>query len=153
MLVQWGFKKIYLLGIDMKWGTKTNHGKHKRQTHWHDGHRRIDGEATYKGMIQNWKEIAPKLKAKGVQIININDSSNLQGYPMKTYEEMFGPHWQIPKEERVKRADETKPIDHSPKPKPKRKVKQPVRKPQPPVKKLTNPTPTLGGSNLVIKTR
>lgn len=97
MLIQWGFKTIYLLGIDMKWGRKDPGSKYRKKTHFHDGHRRIDSEGTYTGMARNWEGLLPLAKAKGVSIINVNIESRLKGYSHKTYEEIFGPEWEIKK--------------------------------------------------------
>lgn len=141
LLVQWGFKKIYLLGIDMKWGGKANHQNHQKQTHWHDGHRRIDSEGTYKGMSNNWKALAPLLKKKGVEIINVNTDSNLQGFVKKTYEEIFGPEWKTDTPVKLKPIERKQPKRPTPPRKPKvRKVKPVKKKP-------------IQGNNLIIRTR
>lgn len=91
MLTQWGFKKIYLLGVDMKWKVVSKGGnKGNKKTHWHNGHRRIDGESLYNRLTKNFNELAPLLKREGVEVINVNNDSKLTAFPKKTYEEIFG---------------------------------------------------------------
>lgn len=92
MLTQWGFKTIYLLGVDMKWRTVDKGGnKGNKKTHWHSGHKRIDGESLYKRLNTNFANLAPLLKQHGVEVINVNNDSNLAAFPKKKYEEVFGP--------------------------------------------------------------
>lgn len=99
MIIQWGFAKtIYLLGIDMQHGRKNPSAKNKKQSHWHTGmrdipqHRRIDSEGAFKGFIKKWGTIVPQLKEMGVEVINVNNSTALKAFPIKTYEEVFGPN-------------------------------------------------------------
>lgn len=117
MLVQWGFKKIYLLGIDMQHGRnmeslgriekKIKRGKEvfvrkrkqKKKTHWHDGHRRIDNEGAYSGFMKNWEHLAKLVKKHDVEIINVNNASKLVCFPKQTYEQHFGNKAFIRKEE------------------------------------------------------
>jgi len=89
--VHLGFKKIYLLGIDLKWGTK---GK-ANTSHWHSDtkpHARIDGEAIYTTMGRNFDSIKMPLKAIGVEVINVNtrEGTALNAFPIKSIEEVFG---------------------------------------------------------------
>jgi hypothetical protein len=89
--VHLGFKKIYLLGIDMKWGQK---GK-KHTSHWHSDdkpHQRIDGEAIYTTMRNNFKTLKKPLQQMGVEVINVNtpDGTDLETFPIKSREEVFG---------------------------------------------------------------
>ena len=65
------FDTVYLLGVDMKWkGT---------QTHWHDGHRRIDHPSVYTTMINNFNILAKELKSHPQKhVINVNDDSELK---------------------------------------------------------------------------
>ena len=85
------FKKIYLLGIDLKWAVKG-----KRETsHWHSKskpHARIDGEAIYTTMKLNFKTIKQPLERMGVQVINVNtpEKTDLDIFPIKSIEEVFG---------------------------------------------------------------
>ena len=93
MLCQWGFKTIYLLGVDLKWKTVSIggiKGKNKK-THWHSGHRRIDGEALYTRLSKNFEQLAPMLKEHDVTVINVNNDTKLKAFPVKKYEEVFGP--------------------------------------------------------------
>lgn len=77
-----GFDIVYLLGVDMKWKGK--------QTHWHDGHRRIDNQSVYKQMISNFEEMSKELKKyPKKQVININDDSELKCFPVISVEQAF----------------------------------------------------------------
>lgn len=93
MLVQWGFKKIYLMGIDMQHGRPDPKSKTKKKTHWHNGHRRIDNESGYKTFMKNYQELPKLLEPHKVEIINLNFRSKLTCFPTQTYEEHFGPEW------------------------------------------------------------
>ena len=86
-----GFKKIYLLGLDMKWGKKGD----KSTSHWHSGHKRTDAESVYGIMTKNISTIPASLKANGhedVEIISVNtpEKCDLKTFPMKPFEEVFG---------------------------------------------------------------
>lgn len=87
MVVQWGFKKVYLMGVDMKWGKPGD----KKTSHWHSGHRRVDGEATYKNFKTAFIDAAPILKNMGIEVININNDTGLTIFPIVKYEDHFGP--------------------------------------------------------------
>jgi hypothetical protein len=85
-----GFKKIYLVGIDMKWGQKGN----KKTSHWHSDirpHKRIDAEAVYNKMRAAYKTIKQPLIDAGVQVINVNtpEGTDLEEFPIKSVEEVF----------------------------------------------------------------
>lgn len=80
-----GFKKVYLLGVDMKWGAPGN----KNTSHWHDGHARIDHEAVYKKMIKSFELIAPELTKAGVEVYNCNPDSALNVFPKIRIEEIL----------------------------------------------------------------
>lgn len=80
------FKKIYLLGIDMKWGKRGN----RNTSHWHDGHKRIDPESAYKGFATNFACMVQPLQEMGVTVYNINPDSALTAFPKLTFEEVFG---------------------------------------------------------------
>jgi hypothetical protein len=90
---QLGFKKIYLLGVDMKHYGKWNRGKknNKGVTHWHNGHRRTDPAHAYKMMIGHYNKLAPEAEKRGVEIINVNtpDGTSLKCFPIKPFEEVF----------------------------------------------------------------
>lgn len=77
-----GFKRVYLLGVDMKWGEKGN----KATTHWHDGHPRIDPESGYQNMIKNWKTMVEPLKEFNAEVWNANPNSGLNCFPKCTIE-------------------------------------------------------------------
>lgn len=89
--VHLGFKKIYMLGIDMKWG-KPNI---KSTSHWHSGsrpHKRIDGEAVYNKMCNAYKTIKQPLLDMGVEVINVNtpEGTGLKSFPIQSVEQVFG---------------------------------------------------------------
>jgi len=92
LAVQLGFKKIYLLGVDMKWGTKSD----KSTSHWHDGHRRLDPESVYKKMMECFKTMVEPLKKEKVEVINLNPQSNLEVFPKVSPSEIFGDKYTQP---------------------------------------------------------
>jgi len=83
--VHLGFKTVYLMGVDMKWGE----GK---KTHWHDGHKRIDPESGYANMINAYDQLVHILPQHGFQVININSGSRIKTLPTVSYEQIFGPN-------------------------------------------------------------
>lgn len=85
--VHWGFKNIYLLGIDMKWGEPGN----KKTSHWHSGHTRIDGESIYTLMMRNYATLVNPLRDRGVKVVNINDpkTTKLTSFPIISVEQHF----------------------------------------------------------------
>lgn len=83
--VQLGFKKIYLLGVDMKWGTP----KDKNTSHWHKDHKRKDPESVYKKMMECYATIVEPLKKLGVQVINVNPNSALNVFPKIAFSDLF----------------------------------------------------------------
>jgi len=90
-----GFNKIYLLGIDLKWQKPADvkkATKHNCTTHWHSGHTRIDPEAIYTTMKNNYQTIVEPLKKLNVEVINVNtlDGTDLRVFPIKSVEEVFG---------------------------------------------------------------
>lgn len=82
-----GFKKIYLLGVDMKWGEK-----HNRETsHWHDGHTHYkEPESSFSLFLQRFNTIVPHLTQHGIHVINVNPDSALNTFEKKSFEEVFG---------------------------------------------------------------
>lgn len=85
-----GFKKIYLLGIDMRWGQA---GKNTT-SHWHSDtlpHKRIDSELVYRKMLDAYKTIKKPLLDLGVQVINLNSRNHtiLDTFPIVPIEEHF----------------------------------------------------------------
>jgi len=88
--VHLGFTKIYLLGIDMRWGKM---GK-SNTSHWHSNtrpHKRIDGEAVYFKMKEAYKTIKKPLLDMGVEVFNINSpqTTALDTFPIITVAEAF----------------------------------------------------------------
>lgn len=85
LMVQIGFKKIYLLGVDMKW--------QGQKTHWHTGHKRQDPEAVYTKMITAFKTMVKPLKELKVEVINLNPDSSLEVFPKIPAENILGKCW------------------------------------------------------------
>jgi len=88
--VHLGFKRIYLLGLDMKWGERNI----KSTSHWHSNtrpHARIDGEAVYQKMRASYKTIKQPLLDTGVDVINVNtpEGTNLTEFDILSVEEVF----------------------------------------------------------------
>lgn len=81
--VHFGFKAIYLLGVDMKW----DHSAPTRKTHWHDGHSRIDPETAFQKMIRSYQSIVKPLSDMGIQVYNTNPDSALDAFPKITIDE------------------------------------------------------------------
>ena len=77
-----GYKKIYLMGYDM--------GRVEGQTHWHNGHPRIDPESIYDTMLDHYKTIAEPLKNNGVKVYNTNSESRLKEFHFITIAEALG---------------------------------------------------------------
>ena len=76
LAVQWGAKKIYLLGFDCKGG------------HWHGDHPApINARLPHKMWLENFAKLAPDLKAAGVEVINCSPDSALKVFPQKRLEE------------------------------------------------------------------
>lgn len=78
---QLGFKKINLLGVDMKWRGK--------RTHWHSGHKRIDPQLIFQRFMHNFNGMVPELKKRNIEVININYDTALTCFPVKSYKEAF----------------------------------------------------------------
>lgn len=81
--VHFGFRRVYLLGVDMKWGKSGD----KTTSHWHNGHRRVDAESSYKTMIKNWETIVAPLRERGVEVWNANPDSALHCFPKCTLDQ------------------------------------------------------------------
>ena len=85
-----GFNKIFLLGIDMQWG---EHGN-KNTSHWHSDfkpHSRVDYEAAYFNMLENFRKMSPLLKTYGKQVYNVNrpEKTRLDAFPLISFKEVF----------------------------------------------------------------
>lgn len=74
-----GANPIYLLGFDMK-------GKDGKQAWWHDGYPDKQGDKIYKSFINDFKRVAPGLKEKGFQVINLNPESELKCFEFEEFE-------------------------------------------------------------------
>jgi hypothetical protein len=80
-----GARKIYLLGIDMKFGENG-------ETHYHDGHHTKEGnlianfERQFDKMIPFFSDLPPILKRLGVEVYNVNPDSELTVFPKLTFE-------------------------------------------------------------------
>lgn len=83
------FKQIYLLGVDMKW---KHSSAGKPETHWHNGHKRVDVEKTYKGFMAAYETIKEPLKKLGVNVFNVNtpEGTDLKAFPIVSPEQVFG---------------------------------------------------------------
>lgn len=68
-----GYKTIYLLGYDMQ---RTN-----GQTHWHDGHRRIDPASIYDTMLTHYGTLVEPLKNLNINVYNTSKESRLKMFP------------------------------------------------------------------------
>lgn len=84
--VHLGFKTIYLMGIDMKWGIEGN----KSTSHWHNGHKRVDHENVYNRMKAAYDTIHQPLSDMGVKVINITRDSSLTVFKKVDFTDVFG---------------------------------------------------------------
>lgn len=89
--VHLGFKKIYLIGIDMKWGISRN----KTTSHWHSDirpHKRVDGEAVYNKMRAAYNTIKQPLLDMGIKVFNVNtpEKTDLDVFPIVPVDQVFG---------------------------------------------------------------
>lgn len=80
-----GFKTIYLLGVDLKVS--------QHQSHWHDGHPRIDPPSVYDKMERNFNSLAPRLKRINIDVFNINkpEHTSLTCFPLSDHMIIKGP--------------------------------------------------------------
>ena len=97
------FKRIYLLGVDMKWGVP----KDRSTTHWHDGHKRVDPESTFKKMTSAYVGIAPMLTQAGIEVYNANPDSALNTFPKITIEEALRNDPRVPRRQSREAAQES----------------------------------------------
>lgn len=70
-----GANPIYLLGFDCQ--------HEEGKSHWHKGHPVRQKESDVRGFIFFFSKIAPMLRAKGFQVINLNPNSALTCFPRK----------------------------------------------------------------------
>jgi hypothetical protein len=101
LATQMGFKKIYLLGVDMKWGTP----KDRSTSHWHNGHKRTDPESVYKKMSKCYETIVEPLKKQGVEVFNLNPDSALEVFPKLNPQQVFGDKYVAPIQEKSMEED------------------------------------------------
>ena len=76
-----GANPIYLLGFDME-------GKGGEQVWWHDGYPEKQSDKIYATFKLDFKRIAPGLKKKGVQVINLNPESSLKCFEFGKFEDI-----------------------------------------------------------------
>lgn len=82
-----GFKRVYLLGVDMKWGQRGN----KHSSHWHSGYTKTgENEAGYHQMMSAFPTILPMLKEYNAQVFNVNPDSALITFPKLSLWDLFG---------------------------------------------------------------
>ena len=77
-----GAKQIYLLGFDLK---EKADGK---QSWWHDGYPEIQGSKVYKAFRNDFARVAPELKAKKIEVINLNPDSELKCFEFGKLEDI-----------------------------------------------------------------
>lgn len=76
-----GGNPIYLLGFDMK-------GKGGKQSWWHDGYPKTQGESVYKKFKTYFESVAPILKEKGVRVVNLNPDSAMTCFEFGKFEDI-----------------------------------------------------------------
>jgi len=74
-----GANPIYLLGFDMK-------GQGDKQAWWHNGYPDKQGSNIYKAFINDFTKVAPTLKEKGIEVINLNAESALKCFKFDKFE-------------------------------------------------------------------
>ncbi len=70
-----GANPIYLLGFDMK-----GDGKGK-QAWFHSGYVKSSSDKVYKGFMENFKAVAPELKERKIEVVNLNPKSKMKCFP------------------------------------------------------------------------
>jgi hypothetical protein len=80
---------MYLLGYDM--------GRVEGQSHWHNGHPRIDPESIYTTMMNHFANFVEPLKKAGVEVFNLNPDSKLKVFPFMDEYEAIGDRRPPPK--------------------------------------------------------
>ncbi|MCK4793140.1 MAG: hypothetical protein KAV87_55935, partial [Desulfobacteraceae bacterium] len=76
-----GANPIYLLGFDMK-------GQDGKQVHWHNGYPNSQDQRVYKAMINDFTKIAPALKERKIDVINLNSESALKCFEFGKFEDI-----------------------------------------------------------------
>ena len=77
-----GYKRIYLLGYDM--------GRNGEETHWHNGHPRIDPPSIYTTMLNHYDTMDKALKNVDIEIFNLNPKSKLKVFPFLSVADALG---------------------------------------------------------------
>jgi len=81
LAVYLGANPIYLLGFDMK-------GKDGKQVNWHNEYPEKQGEKVYKAFINDFNRVAPELKKRKIQVVNLNDESELKCFEFGRFEDI-----------------------------------------------------------------
>jgi len=76
-----GANPIYLLGFDME-------GRDGKQVWWHDGYPDNQAEGVYDRFMPGFKEIVPRLKKMGIQVINLNPKSKLKCFDFREFKDL-----------------------------------------------------------------
>lgn len=77
-----GAKKIYLLGFDMK-----GDGSGK-QVHFHSGYRQKQSDKVYKVFNRSFVDASPRIRALGVDVINLNPDSDLKCFEFGRFKDI-----------------------------------------------------------------
>lgn len=80
LAVNLGFKKIYLLGVDMRFD---EHGR----SHWHNGYPEHNRESTYEKMAPYFSTAAAACALLGVRVFNASPLSTLTCFPKVSIED------------------------------------------------------------------
>ena len=91
---QLGFKRIYLLGYDMKFGTISDgESRTYGHSHWHGCYKNPPSKVLYKqSFLPLYPELSERLAQRDVEVININtpQQTDLRCFPIRSKEEIFG---------------------------------------------------------------
>jgi len=87
MTMHFGFRKVYLLGLDMGWKEA---GNKEAGTHWHDAkNHRIDPETIYPVMKHAYSTCMPWIHRNLIRVINVNPNNTLPMFEHQTIAEAF----------------------------------------------------------------
>jgi len=84
-----GYTRIYLLGYDM--------GRVEGESHWHNGHPRIDPESIYTTMMKHYDNLKQPLIDNKIEVFNLNPESNLKAFPFMERDKALGDKERPPK--------------------------------------------------------
>ncbi len=76
-----GANPIYLLGFDMK-------GKNGRQAWWHGGYPDNQRDGVYPVFIKDFERSVDELKKRNIEVINLNDDSELRCFEFGKFEDI-----------------------------------------------------------------